>query len=260
MMLKKVMISALCFCAVLIMPVRAVFVTDLIGFSKMALEYSKQLKTLKEILGTAKKLKEDLAEFKGKFSKIHSGLKKKSLDVLLNFRDIEFYFKSPYVIASRDAAWKAVWENSGNLFKKFKFLKDQSVLKKNRMYKENREFRDRADYRIMREEEIYSEYRHVLEMIADTRDVISKETGKYGKVEEMIRRFSGQRSTGKMIALICDLKLEQMIKMDILLTSLRMRMEMTLKEKIIRMDMAAKREREMAEDREKGRKALEGVL
>ncbi len=241
-------------------PVHGLFVTDLLAFSKMALEYKKHFNALKDILETTKKLKDDFSEFKGKFAKIHSGLKREALDFLLNFKEIEFYFNSPYVKISKDDSWKEIWEDPGNLFKKLPFLKDNSPLTDSKLYLRNPEFKKRADYRIAGEEAIYKEYETVLSMIADTREVISKGKEKYKSVESLIRKFSNQRSTGKLIGLLCNLKLEQLVKLDLLITSMRMKMELTLKEQIIRMDQAKKREIEIHEDRKRSEKVLNGVM
>ena len=256
----KKTVFILLICISLAKPVHAIFVTDLIAYSKMALEFGKQWEALKNIVDTTKKLKDDFSEFKGKFAKIHSGLKREALDLLLNFKEIEFYFNSPYVKISKDDSWKEIWEDSKNLFKKLPFLKDQSSLKNSRLYLKNPEFKKRADYRIAREEDIYDEYENVLNMIADTKKVISKGKEKYKSVESLIRKFSNQRSTGKLIGLLCNLKLEQLVKLDLLITSMRMKMELTLKEQIIRMDLAKKREIEIHEDRKKAEKDLSGVM
>ena len=256
----KILIFILLICILFTGPLQGTFVTDLIAYSKMALEYSKHLKSLKQILDTTKKLKDDFEEFKGRFAKIHSGLKKGALDILLNFKDIEFYFNSPYVRLSKDDSWREIWENTKNLFKKLPFLKDNSPIRESKLYSKSKIFRKRADYRIAREEDIYKEYESTLKMIADTRKVISDGKEKYKSIESMIRKFSSHRSTGKLTGLLCELKLEQLVKMDILITSIRMKMELTLKEQIIRMDLAKKREIEVHEDRKKAVKDLDGVM
>ncbi len=256
----KIIFFVLLIFVVFIRPVQAIFVTDIIAYSKMALEYSKHLKALKQILETSKKLKDDFEEFKGKFAKIHSGLKKEALSRLLNFKDIEFYFNSPYVRISKDDPWKNVWNNTKELFKKLPFLKNNTQLTDNKLYSKSRKFRKRADYRIKREEEIYKEYENVLSMIAGTRKVISEGSKKYKNIEKLIRKFSGQRSTGKLIGLLCELKLEQLVKLDLLITSMRMEMELYLKEKIIKMDLAKKREIEIHEDSKRIKIEMEKVL
>lgn len=256
----KRIILVLLICIFSVRPIQAVFITDLLAFSKMALEYKKHFNALKDILETTKKLKDDFSEFKGKFAKIHSGLKREALDSLLNFKDIEFYFNSPYVKISKDDSWKEIWEDSKNLFKKLPFLKDNSSIRNSKMYSENAEFKKRAEYRIAGEEDIYKEYENVLSMIADTRKVISMGKEKYQSIESLIRKFSNQRSTGKLIGLLCNLKLEQLVKLDLLITSIRMKMELTLKEQIIRMDLAKKREIEIHEDRKRSEKDLSGVM
>jgi len=239
-------------------PVNATFITDLIAYSKMALEFKKHLNAFNKIVETTKKLKKDFKEFKGKFAKIHSGIKKEALDALLTFKDVEFYFNSPYVRLLKSDSWKDVWENTKNLFKKLPFLKDYSSVRDTNLYKKNRKYKERVDYRIELEGDIYKEYENVLNMIADTRKIISKSSGKYKNIESMIKKFTRQRSTGKLIGLLCKLKLEQLIKMDILITSVRMRMEMTIKEQIMRMDIAKKREIETHEDRKRYKKIMEG--
>ncbi len=238
----KIAVSIILLTFLLVQNVHPFFVTDIIAYTKMALEYSKHLKALKEILSTSKKLKDDFEEFKGKFAKIHSGLKKEPLEVLLNYKDIEFYFNSPYIKVSKNDSWRSVWENTKNLFNKLPFLKDSSNLRKSELYKKNREFRDRVEYRIRGNEDILREYENVLKMISDTRKVISSGAEKYRSVEEMIKKYTTGRSTGKLIALLCQLKLDQLVKIDLLITSVRMKMEVTLKEKIIRMDLIKKRE------------------
>lgn len=253
----KTLFSIMLLMLIFIQPLHPFFVTDIIAYSNMALEYGKHFKALKQILKTSKKLKDDFEEFKGKFAKIHSGLKKKAIEVLLNFKDIEFYFNSPYIKISKDDSWRSVWENPENLFSKLPFLKDRSSLRKSELYKKNREFRERAEYRIRGNEDIYKEYENVLNMISDTRKIISEGAGKYRSVEEMIKKFTSRRSTGKLIALLCQLKLDQLVKMDLLITSIRMKMELTLKEKIIRMDMVKKREIENHLDSKRAKEALE---
>jgi len=237
-------------------PARPFFVTDILAWSKMALEYSKHYRALKDIIKTSKKLKEDFEEFKGRFSKIHSGLKKEALEALLDFRDIEFYYNNPYVRISKDDRWKEIWQNTKNLFRKFPHLKDHTALTGTALYKKNREFRERADYRIRGVEQIYRGYEGILKMIADTRGIIDDGAETHGKVEQMIKKYTTQRSTGKLIALLCRLKLDQLEKMDMLITSVRMKMELELKERIIRMDMAKKREMEQVEDRRRARRML----
>jgi len=252
----KIIVSIILLILLLVQYVHPFFVTDVIAYSKMAIEYSKHLKALKEILETSKKLKDDFEEFKGKFAKIHSGLKKEPLAVLLNYKDIEFYFNNPYVKVSKDDSWRSVWENTKNIFNKLPFLKDTSSLKKSELYKKSREFRERVDYRISRNEDILSEYENVLKMISDTRKVILSGSGKYKSIEEMIKKFTTQRSTGKLIALLCQLKLDQLVKMDLLITSVRMKMELDLKEKILKMDMAKKREIENFSDNKSSKEKL----
>jgi len=247
-------------CIFLARPVHAIFVTDIIAYSKMALEFGKQWDALKIIVDTTKKLNDDFEEFKGKFAKIHSGIKREALDILLNFKELEFYFNSPYVRISKDDPWKEIWEDSNNLFKRLPFLKDRSPLRTSKLYSKNTEYKKRVDYRIAREDDIYEEYENVLNMITDTRKVISKGKEKYRSVESLIRKFSNQRSTGKLIGLLCNLKLEQLVKLDLLITSMRMKMELTLKEQIIRMDLAKKREIEIHEDRKRDEKDLNGVM
>lgn len=234
------------------------FVTDIIAYSKMALEYSNHLKALKKILRISKKLKEDFEEFKGKFSKIHSGLKREALDILLTYKDIEFYFNSPYIKISKDDGWKSVWENTENLVKKLPFLKETTTLRESELYRKNKGFRDRVEYRIRGNESIYREYENVLKFVSDTRNIISESAGKYESVEKLIKKFTQQRSTGKLIALLCQLKLDQLVKIDLLITSVRMKMESALKEKIIRMDMVKKREIENAEDNRRVKAQLQG--
>ncbi len=254
----KIIVSVLLISFFFVRPVYSTFITDLIAYSKMAIEFKKHLKALNNIVETTKKLKKDFSEFKGRFSKIHSGIKKEALDALLSFKDIEFYYNSPYVRISKSDSWKNVWDNTKNLFKKLPFLKDHSSFKDTNLYKKNREYKKRMDYRIEREEQIYKEYENILKMIADSRKIISKSSTKYKNIEGMIRNFTKQRSTGKLIGLLCKLKLEQLVKMDILITSLRMKMEMTIKERITRMDIAKKREFEIHLDRKRNRKIIEG--
>ncbi len=252
----KIKVSIVLLIFIFISPVHSFFVTDIIAYSKMALEYSKHLKALKQILSTSKKLKDDFEEFKGRFAKIHSGLKSGALDVLLTYKDIEFYFNSPYIKISKNDSWRSVWENSKNLFNKLPFLKDTSSLRKSELYKKNSEFRERAEYRIRGNEEIYREYEKILNMISDTRKIISAGAGKYKSVEEMIKKFSSRRYLGRLIALHCKLKIDQLVKLDLLITSVRMKMEMVLKEKIIRMDMVKKREIENFIDNKRAKEEL----
>ncbi len=256
---KKTVVFILLF-AFIFQFAEAIFVTDLIAFSKMAIEFAKQLKDLKKLIETTKKLKDDFKEFKGKFAKIHSGLKKEALKRLLNFKDIEFYFKSPYVRISKDSRWINIWKNTENLFKKYPYLKDFSVFKGSPLYRTNGEYRKRADYRIKMETGIYSEYEKTLKMIADSREIISGGIKKYKSMEKMITKFSNQRSTGKLIGLTAGLKLQQMIKLDLLITSIRMKMELMIKEKIMRMDLAKKREIEIRSDRDNDKKILGNIL
>lgn len=252
----KILASIILLILLLVQHAHPFFVTDLIAYTKMALEYSKHLKALKKILETSKKIKDDFEEFKGKFAKIHSGLKEEPLRVLLNYKDIEFYFNSPYIKVSKDDSWRSVWENTKNIFNKLPFLKDTSSLKKSELYKKSWEFRERVDYRISRNEDILSEYENMLKMISDTRKVILSGSGKYRSIEKMIKKFTTQRSTGKLIALLCQLKLDQLVKMDLIITSVRMKMELELKEKIIRLDLEKKRDIEIFNDRKASKEAL----
>lgn len=240
--------------------IKAFFITDLLAFTKMAAELARQTKTLKKIITASEKLNEEFEYFKKRFLRIHKGLTLDELKVMINISDIEFYYNSPYVQFNKSDLWKAIWKDPKNLLKKYKYIKDKSHVYNNEFYQKNKVYRERVNFRIRENEYIYKDYENVLEMLSDTRKIISKRKNRYKNIEKLIKRANDQGATGKLFAIQNELKIEQIIKLDLLITALRVKMESDIKEKIIRMNIAKKGEIERYLDRNKDEKALKKYL
>lgn len=234
----------------------AFFATDIISFIKMTAEYSKQIKSLKMLIKSSSKLNEEFKYFKRRFLRIHIGLTFDEFKVMLSIKDIEFYYNSPYVRFNKNDIWQSVWKNSKNIKSRFKYLNGKSYLTKSELYKDNITFRKRIDYKLKGEDEILKEYKNVLKMLSDTKKIISGRKKRYQNIEKLIHKVNGQGATGKLLAIQNELKIEQIIKLDLLITAIRVGMEMELKEKLIRLDNYKKSELDRLNDRKKDQKSL----
>jgi hypothetical protein len=238
----------------------AFYATDILSFIKMTAEFIKQIKSLKMLIKSSSKLNEEFKYFKNRFLRIHKGLTLDEFKSLLKIEDIEFYYNNPYVRFNKKDIWRQVWKNPANVKSLFKYLDEKSYLKESELYKKNREFRKRIDYKIKGEKEILKEYKSVLRMLSDTKEIIFKRKKRYKNIERLIRKVNGQGATGKLLAIQNDLKIEQIIKLDLLITAIRVGMEMQLKEKLIRMDNYKKSEIDRMKDRKKDRESLQNLF
>ncbi len=238
----------------------AFYATDILSFIKMTAEFVKQIRSLKTLIKSSSKLNEEFKYFKNRYLRIHKGLTFDEFKNLLKIEDVEFYYNNPYVRFNKKDKWRRIWKNPANVKSIFKYLDGKSYLKKSEMYKKNREFRKRIDYKIRGEKEILKEYRSVLRMLSDTKEVIFKRKKRYRNIEKLIKRVNGQGATGKLLAIQNDLKIEQIIKLDLLITAIRVGMEMQLKEKLIRMDNFKKSEIDRMRDRKKDRESLKDLF
>ncbi|MEN8153473.1 MAG: hypothetical protein ABFR75_05570 [Acidobacteriota bacterium] len=240
--------------------ISATFITDILAFTKMAAELSRQTRELKKIIEASGSLNEEFKYFKKRFLRIHKGLTMEELKSLINISDIEFYYNSPYVQFNKSDLWKEIWKDPKNLLKKYKYLKDKSHVYSNKLYKEDELYRERVNFRIKENESIYKDYENVLEMLSDTKKIILTRKERYKNIEKLIKKVNGQGATGKLMAIQNELKIEQIIKLDLLITALRVKMEGEIKEKIIRMNIAKKGEVERYLDRNKDEKVLKKYL
>lgn len=228
----------------------AFYATDILSFIKMTAEFTKQIKSLKQLIKSSKKLNEEFKYFKKRFLRIHKGLTFNELKEMFSIEDIEFYYNNPYVRFNKNDVWNSVWKkNSGK--SRLKYISDKSYLTQSKLYKTNSTFRKRIDYKLKGESKILKEYKSVLSMISDTKKFIVERKERYKNIETLIRKVNGQGATGKLLAIQNELRIEQLIKLDLLITALRSGIEMEIKEKLIRMDNYKKSEIDRFNDRRK---------
>ena len=257
---KNIIILSVIICSLFTTNIKATFITDIIAFTKMAAELVKQSESLIKIITASEKLNEEFKYFKKRFLRIHKGLTHAELKSIISFSDIEFYYNSSYVQFNKSDLWREIWKDPKNLLKKYKYLKDKNHVYNSKLYQKNKEYRERVNFKIRENEYIYKDYENMLEMLSDTRKIISKRKKRYKNIEKLIKKANDQGATGKLIAIQNELKIEQIIKLDLLITAMRVKMESDIKERIIRMNIAKKGEVEKYRDSNKDEKALKKYL
>ena len=226
----------------------------------MASEISGQLKTLKKLLKSSKKLNEEFGYFKKRYMRIHKGLSLQELKNMLSLEDIEFYYNSVYIKVNKNGIWFEIWKNKDKRKKHFRYLESSKELTSTPLYKKNSEFRKRVNYKLKGEKELIGSYLNAVKMIRDSKKIVVERKKRYKKIKKLIKIADGQGAEGKLLAIQNDLRLGNIIKLDMILTALRIQLEISLKEKIIRIDNYKKSETDRIEDRKKDLEALKKLF